>query len=149
LDKDATPAQIEAHWAQRVIWARKNVVPTTLGDINWAREVINDPDRRVRADVTSLNPDVSEGVLGRLIKEFGLATDSGPAWQPLTTDCRPEHYTPAAELPEASVVRAAIVLPEAPADLPAVVPIMEQWLREPLDPWTIELPAESTQDATS
>ena len=24
LEKDASPEEIEAHWAQRVIWARKN-----------------------------------------------------------------------------------------------------------------------------
>jgi hypothetical protein len=59
LDKNADAEAIEASWAQRVIWARKNQIRTPLGDINWAREVINDPDRRVRADLTSLNTDTA------------------------------------------------------------------------------------------
>ena len=42
VDKDADQEQIEAHWAQRVIWARKNQVNAALQEINWAREIIND-----------------------------------------------------------------------------------------------------------
>ena len=35
LDKNADAEAIEASWAQRVIWARKNQIRTPLGDINW------------------------------------------------------------------------------------------------------------------
>src|SRR5688572_1680666 len=50
VDKDAPRDAIEAAWAQRLIWARKGQTPVPLEDINWAREVLNDPDRRLRAD---------------------------------------------------------------------------------------------------
>src|SRR5882672_1227104 len=55
VDKTGGKDQIEANWAQRLIWARKNLTTTALEDINWAREVLNDPDKRVRADAASLN----------------------------------------------------------------------------------------------
>src|SRR5438270_4274681 len=79
VDKDAGPEEIEANWAQRVIWARKNLLRTALGDINWAREVITDPERRVRADLTSLNTDTADGVLHRLSAQYG--TSPRGTWQ--------------------------------------------------------------------
>ena len=66
VDKDADREQIEAAWAQRVIAARKAQVKVPLEDINWAREVVNDPERRPRAEVTSINPDTGDGTLRRL-----------------------------------------------------------------------------------
>src|SRR3712207_1889289 len=66
LEKTATPEQIEAHWAQRVIWARKKHIRVPLEDVNWAREVINDPERRVNADAANLNLDTVDGVLKQL-----------------------------------------------------------------------------------
>src|SRR5579884_2182683 len=72
LDKDADKDQIEANWARRVIWARKNQTRLPLEDINWARETVNDPDKRLRADVTSLNADTSDGTLRRLAQRFGV-----------------------------------------------------------------------------
>jgi hypothetical protein len=50
--KDADREALEANWAQRLIWARKNLIKVPLEDINWARELINDPDARLRADAT-------------------------------------------------------------------------------------------------
>src|SRR5262249_59716309 len=73
VDKDADSEQIEAHWAQRIIWARKKYIKVALGDINWAREVIRDDDRRVRADGTSLNPDTAARTLDRLAREYGAS----------------------------------------------------------------------------
>src|SRR5437899_5211457 len=63
LEKDAGPEQVEANWAQRVIWSRKNQINVPLEDINWAREVINDPDKRIRADAATLNADTIDGTL--------------------------------------------------------------------------------------
>ena len=73
VDKDADREQIEAAWAQRVIAARKNQVKVPLEDINWAREVVHDSERRTRAEVTSLNPDTADGTLRRLAERYGLA----------------------------------------------------------------------------
>src|SRR6516162_2079496 len=70
VDKDADRDAIEAAWAQRLIWARKNLTQSPLEDINWAREMMSDSDRRVRADVGSLNVDTTDGVLKRLRQRF-------------------------------------------------------------------------------
>src|SRR5262245_44195508 len=72
LDKDAGKDDIEARWAERVKWARKNQTNLTLEEINWARELVNDPERRVAADVKSLNADTVEGSLAQLARRFGL-----------------------------------------------------------------------------
>ena len=71
IDKSADKDQIEANWAQRVIWARKSQIKTALEDVNWAREVIRDPDRRVR--------DNAERVLGRLQRSAGRRSEWGRA----------------------------------------------------------------------
>src|SRR3954454_19589645 len=55
VPKDADTETIESHWAQRVIWARRGQTRTALEDIHWAREVLRDPERRVAADLDSLN----------------------------------------------------------------------------------------------
>src|SRR4051794_24267382 len=70
VDKDADQDTVEAAWAQRLIWARKNLTKVPLEDVNWAREIMNDQERRVRADVTSLNVDTTDGVLKRLRERF-------------------------------------------------------------------------------
>ncbi len=144
VDKDAGPEQIEACWARRVIWARKNQIQTALGDINWAREVISDPDRRVRADVTSLNPDTAEGVLARLAEQYGAAGKS--TWQPLDAEKPLEDYAPATDVPDAKEVQASIVVPEVPEEIPAVIYLLQQLAQEPLDPWTLNLSQDSHQD---
>src|SRR4051812_31241910 len=85
VDKDAAKEQVEAHWAQRVIGARKNMLGVALQEIHWAREAIGDPDRRVRADAASLNPDTVEGTLRRIARRYG-ADRGGPTWQPLDAE---------------------------------------------------------------
>src|SRR5579862_4026770 len=70
VDKNAQREAIEAAWAQRLIWARKNLTKTPLEDINWAREVLNDSERRLRADEASLNVDTTDSVLLRLKEQF-------------------------------------------------------------------------------
>src|SRR5205807_1510662 len=57
--KDADAETIEAHWAQRVLWARQGKTHVPLEDIHWARQVLRDPERRLAADAASLNPDTA------------------------------------------------------------------------------------------
>jgi hypothetical protein len=139
VDKHAGPEEIEASWAQRVIWARKNQIPTALGDINWAREVINDPERRVRADATSLNVDLTSGVLNHLADQFSVTVRAGPAWRPLDVEKVLADYAPSTEVPATEEVRATFVVPEAPEDIPAAVQLLHQLVQEPLDPWAADL----------
>ncbi len=140
LDKSADKDQIEANWAQRVIWARKNQVKTPLEDVNWAREVINDKDKRVRADAASLNLDTPDGALRRLAERY---TDRGAVAraEPLDVEKPLADYTPPTAVPDPDEVRAAITVPDVPEEVPAVQQILERFLKEPLDPWKVELSA--------
>jgi hypothetical protein len=143
LDKDADKEQIESNWARRVIWARKNLTRIALEDINWAREVIGDPDKRVRADSASFNTDTSDGLLRRWCVRFGVGTagdEVGVGWQALDGEMSLADYAPAAEVPDADVLRAALTIPEVRPEVPAVPRLLEQLARQPIDPWAIVLP---------
>jgi hypothetical protein len=145
LDKDAGPKQIEANWAQRVIWARKNQIRTALGDINWAREVITDPERRVRADLASLNIDTAEGILQGLAEQYAAGTE-GISWQALDEEKPLEDFVPSADIPDLAEVQGSIAVPELPQNIPAVLPLLRTFVQEPLDPWSLTLDATSPQD---
>lgn len=147
VEKDADQQQIEANWAQRIIWARKNQLGIPLEDVNWAREVISDMDRRIRADAASLNLDTIEGALRRLAARFGGSQAGGPSWEPLDSEQDLSDYTPAVEWPDPAEVLQAIRVPEPPSDLPAVGWLLEQLCQEPLDPWAVSLPCDSNPDS--
>jgi hypothetical protein len=144
VDKSAGEKEIEANWAQRVIWARKNQIRIALGDINWAREVINDPERRVRADLTSLNFDTALGVLQCLREQYGAAK-AGTNWQPLDVEKSLDEFVPPAEVPDAAAVLSAITIPEARTEIPGVLGLLQAFVQEPLDPWSLKFNA-SEQD---
>jgi hypothetical protein len=140
LDKDATDAEIEAHWAQRIIWARKEQIAIHLGNINWAREVIMDPERRVRADVASFNPDLSSRELGKLAERYSLSSSDKPAWPVLDVEKPLADYVPPTVMPDPEEVRAAIKLPEMSLEIMPVISLLRGYVQEPLDPWDLHLP---------
>jgi hypothetical protein len=139
IDKTAGKEQIEAAWAQRVIWARKERIKTPLEDINWAREVINDHDRRIRADAASLNMDTSEGVLRRLRERFAGLAKNEQGCRPLDVELPLADYSPAIPVPDIAQERQAIPVGEVPLEIPAVAVLVEELLREPLDPWKLDI----------
>jgi hypothetical protein len=141
IEKDADAEQIESGWAERLKQARKQQIDIALEDINWAREMLRDPEKRVRADAASLNVDITEGVLRRLEQRFG-GQDGETKWQPLDWEKDLRHYTPAVEAPAPESVRAAIVVPEPSREIPAVGRLVEDFARTALalDPWAIPLP---------
>jgi hypothetical protein len=145
LEKDASAQQIEAAWAQRLIWARKKQIDVALEEINWAREVLRDPERRIQADLLSLNLDTIDGTLARLAEQYGIA-GGGPTWQPLDVEKSFAELTPAVEIPDSQAVRDAIAVPEVPCEVPAVGYLLEQLAREPLDPWALGLPLDPQPD---
>ncbi len=149
LDKDANDERIEANWAQRVIWARKNQLSVPLEDVNWAREVIREADRRLRADVTSLNADTLDGILRQLADRYGVGGESGPAWQPRDVERPLADYTPAMEVPDPEQLRQTIPVPEVPHDLPAVAWLLDRLVQEPLDPWALNRVLDPKQDNAS
>ena len=141
LDKSADRTTIERHWADRVKWARRNLIKVPLEDVNWARDVLGDPERRIRADAGSLNADTTDGLLTQLAQRFGLAGGlASRQWQPLDSEKALAEYVPAAEVPEIDAVRAAISIPALPEDIPTVPALLEQLASQPLDPWALELP---------
>ena len=147
LDKAADKEEMESHWADRVKWARKGLLKVPLEDVNWARDALNDTDKRVGFDAGSLNADTSEGYLGQLARRYGLrGGQARRMWQPLDQEKPLADYAPPAEVPSPESVRAGLAVPAVPEDYPAVPSLLEQLAQQPLDPWALELP---TQDPAS
>jgi hypothetical protein len=139
LDKDANAEQLEAHWAQRVIWARKNQMATQLQDINWAREILNDFERRVPADVVSLNADTIDATVRQVAERYGMGEPPGPTWEPLDIEKPLLDYTPPAEVPDADALLRGLSVPQVPEEFPAALSLLEQFAREKVDPWEVRL----------
>lgn len=148
LDKDADSKRIEANWARRVIWARKNQTRIALEDINWAREVVNDPVRRTRADAASLNADTAAGTLRQATARFGLLGE-GTSWEPLDAEKNLRDYTPTVETPDPTVVRDSVVAPEVPVDAVAASRLLASAVQDPLDPWSLVLTRQPQPEAAS
>jgi hypothetical protein len=141
LDKSADKKQIEAHWADRLKWARKQVIKVPLEDVNWARDVLSDVERRIRADAASLNADTADAILGQLARRYGLQGGQATRmWQPLDNEKPLADYVPPAEVPDVNAVRAALVVPPVPEELPAVPTLLGRLAQQPLDPWALDLP---------
>ena len=134
--KTADKEQVEAAWAQRVIWARKGVIKTQLEDVNWAREAMSDFDKRVRADAASLNLDTSDRVLQNLQERFSGKGNEN-AGRPLDDELDLADYRPATAVPDLAEERRAVPLAKVPGDMPAVKKLLEELVRETIDPWSV------------
>ena len=144
LPKDADKDLIETRWAERVKLARKNLFKIPLEDINWAREMINEPEKRFRFASSSLNLDAADGTLARLAESYGVRDVSRPAWKPYESERSLADYTPALTLPDPQAIGSTVAVPEVPLELPAVALLLQQFLPESLDPWV----AVSSQPST-
>jgi hypothetical protein len=139
VDKDVDRDSLEANWAQRLIWARKNLTKCPLEDINWAREAMSDTDRRIRADAVSLNIDTTDGVLKNLQERFQGKDKAAPGCRPIDIERNLADYQPATALPDLEEVRRLIPAPQIPREVPAVRVILEEFVRQPIDAWEVEL----------
>lgn len=140
LDKVAEKKEVDEHWAERVKWARRNLVKVPLEDINWARDVLGDADRRLKADASSLNADTGEGLIASLARRYGA--DGGQVsrlWQPLDFEKPLADYSPAAEVPDAATVRDSITLPPLPEETLAGLALLDALASRQLDPWSVAL----------
>jgi hypothetical protein len=141
LDKAVARDEIDAHWADRVKWARKQQVKVPLEDVNWAREVLTDTERRLQADASSINVDTCECLLGQLSHRYGVQGGQvARLWQPLDSEKSLADYIPQTEIPDSEAVWSAVVLPDLGAELPAVPLLLERLVQQPLDPWSVDLP---------
>lgn len=144
VDKDADREAIEAAWAQRLIWARKNLTRTPLEDINWAREILSDVERRIRADATSLNVDTTDGTLKALRQRYQGKDQAPLGCRPIDVEKNLADYAPPVPLPDLEEVRRSIPPPQVPRAVPAVEAILEGFVREPIDAWNVELDEENS-----
>lgn len=141
LDKAASQKAVEEHWADRVKWARRNLIKVPLEDINWAREMLRDPERRIKADAGSLNSDTGEGILSELEQRYGLqGGQTTRMWQPLDREKMLEEYNPAVEIPDWRQVHEGIQVEAVPDEIPTVGALLRQLAEQKLDPWGVELP---------
>jgi hypothetical protein len=140
LDKAADKTDIDAHWADRLRWARKGLAKVPLEDVNWAREILNDVDRRIRADAASLNADTGDGVLAQFAQGYGAQNGQvSRMWQAQDVEKPLADYRPNAEVPDANEVRVALDVPDVPEEVPAAALLLERLVQQPLDPWAIIL----------
>jgi hypothetical protein len=142
IDKSASKSDIEEHWAERLKWARRQLIKVPLEDINWARDVLNDPEKRLKYDAGCVNADTTDSVIAHLAKRFGLEGGGQVSrmWQPLDDEKSLADYAPNAEIPDRSTVRAAIVAPDIPQEVPAASALLAKWAEPAIDPWSLELP---------
>ena len=116
-----------------------------LEDIHWAREVLRDPERRVAADLDSLNPDTVAGDLGRIVRRYSL---DGPAWQPFDPEPAPPAFAEA--VPDPAAELANLPAPDVPLELPGMAHWLQKFAAESIDPWGLPVPApEPPQDPTA
>ncbi len=140
VPKEATTAQIEENWAERLKWARRNLLKVPLEDINWAKDALNDRERRVRADVASLNLDACDSLMRSLVQRYTAGSRGALLWEPLDCEKPLADYEPPAEVPTIESVRSALVVPELPEDVPAITHLVTQLARADLDPWNLDIP---------
>ena len=141
VDKDASRDVIEACWAQRLIWARKGMTRSSLEDINWAREILNSTEQRLRADAVALNLDTTDGTLRKLRERFQGKRPSEVGARPLDMEKWLGDYVPPVAVPTVDELRENVRVPELPRDVPAVRVLLEGFARAEVDPWQIDLDA--------
>jgi hypothetical protein len=137
VEKDASVAEIEAHWAQRLIWARQKSIRTPLEDVNWAKEALLDRERRVSADVVSLNLDTSAGELRQILDKHGPLEPEVPTWVAREAPLPDLPDPPPSLLPNADELRAGLTVPEVPLELPAIARLLDGARNSRLDPWDL------------
>src|SRR5262249_42092699 len=140
LDKAAETGAILPHWADRVKWARRQQIKVQLEDVNWARDVLGDVEKRIKADAGSLNIDTTDAVLAQMTRRYGV--EGGQVtrlWQPLDCEKPLADYIPPVEVPDLEAVRAALTVPDIPEEVPAAASLLRALARQPIDPWAVGL----------
>jgi|SRR5579884_1419954 len=139
VGKDGGKDAIEAQWAKRLKECLSKRVTLAREDVNWAKEMLGDKDKRLRADAASLNLDTADGLLTQLTTRYRAGPKGGSAWQPLDSEKPLSDYMPPAEVPDIETVKAAVAAPEIAEDVPAVPFLLARLVRTPPDPWDPEL----------
>jgi hypothetical protein len=101
--------------------------------------MMKDKDARIRADVTSLNIDTTDGVLKRLRERFQGKRQLPQGCRPIDIEKNLADYEPPTPVPDLQEVRRNIPVPEIPHEVPAVQVILEEFMRQPVDAWDVDL----------
>lgn len=131
LEKDATPEELQKNWAQRVIWARKKSSLLPLEQVNWAREVLSDPQRRLEADLGSLNADTTPRPLHSIVSTFALGVPPEPCAS------APEPHPVEPVLPRPDALAASVPLPQIPEHNFGAVALCKTLAGTMKDPWSL------------
>src|ERR1700686_498040 len=142
VDKDASRETVEAAWAEKVKQARRGQIKTPLEDINWAGEMLTSKESRIRCDAVAVNIDTTDGTLKKLRERYqGKTQQVEIRCKPIDTEKWLADYAPTTQVPPVEEIRRLVKLPEIPHEVPAVRVMLENFVKEPLDPWQIELDA--------
>ena len=142
VDKDASRETIEAAWAEKVKQARRGQIKTPLEDINWAREMLMSKESRIRCDAIALNIDTTDGALKKLKERYqGKQQQVEVRCKPIDTEKWLADYSPPTSMPSVAEIRQLVQLPEMPHEVPAVRVMLESFVKEPIDPWQVQLDA--------
>ena len=140
VDKDASRETIEAAWAEKVKQARRGQIKTPLEDINWAREMLMSKESRIRCDAIALNIDTTDGALKKLKERYqGKQQQVEVRCKPIDTEKWLADYSPPTSMPSVAEIRQLVQLPEMPHEVPAVRVMLESFVKEPIDPWQVQL----------
>ena len=141
VDKDANRETIEAAWAEKLKQARRGQIKTSLEDINWAREMLTSKESRIRCDAVALNIDTTDATLRKLRERYQGKQQVEIRCKPIDTEKWLANYVPPTSAPPVDEIRALVVLPEIPREVPVVRVMLENFVKEPLDPWQVQLDA--------
>ena len=141
VDKDANRETIEAAWAEKIKQARRGQIKTPLEDINWAREMLTNKESRIRCDSVALNVDATDGTLKKLKERYQGKQQLEIRCKPIDTEKWLADYVPPTPVPAVAEIRQMVQVPEIPFEVPAVRIMLENFVREPLDPWQVQLDA--------
>ena len=141
VDKDASRDTIEAAWAEKIKQARRGQIKTPLEDINWAREMLTNKDARIRCDAIAFNLDTTDGTLKKLRERYQGKQQAEIRAKPIDTEKWLADYTPQTPVPPVDEIRQQVKLPEIPREVPAVRVMLENFVKELIDPWQIQIDA--------
>ncbi|MCX7701708.1 MAG: hypothetical protein N2039_12600 [Gemmataceae bacterium] len=135
VDKDATLQEIEAAWRQRVEWVEQGQLGVSVDDLNWAKEILLDADRRILADLGSLNPDTSDGQLRQMLAVQGSDEWERPHWPIRDVPLPDAPSIPAEWLDDRPADESSLHIPDVPLVIPGLERILAESRQQPVDPW--------------
>jgi hypothetical protein len=136
VDKDVDSDEIEAHYQSQCRAVERGECSWSIDDLEWAKQVLCDPEQRLAADRDSLNPDLASGEVQRLARLYRL-DGSPPGWEPM--DPEPPIDFSALYVIDSNALASTVPTPDIPRELPAVKAWLDHFSAAATDPWSMEL----------